>query len=646
MKKFVLSLLLFFASTNYSQVENEIINMFGITDSTGRSFLIYEEDKPIWGYYYEGKKINVFDLSNYSDSTITEETGWWQTGDFGVREITDYDFYSGNPNNIIYTSFGAVSGSDSLINPKYNIYNQILLYGHSHLQIDQKRNNVLYLNLGELNYNPGYIKSYDYGKTWPFDSTNWEYLNIVPFNLLSLYPSSDSIMFGIDSLNNLTKSYDAGLTSEVVEESGNWNFLRENLYYDIDGIHIYAVTQKEDKYFLFVSDNYGNKDSWNLLFTSQQKISISVDDLISGKFSFATNNNIYQSTDYGQTFNVIHTLDKNIVGIYNIPNTDTIYAATGFTIWEITNGNQIPIKQVISNELLSYYPLEVGNKWYYEVNYIPVWVDDPRNYILTKEVTKDILLQNGKKYFETKETRSDTNTIKIYYERIDSVKAQVYRLQNGVNNNEEYLVVDFHSEIGSSFETFVNYSNDFEIDSIYLKEEKYQDVFSGNKALTRFTKIFNNIDTDPTRYISQSYSNQIGKSFQTKGFLDAYDENLTLVAAFIYDYKRGDTTLVGVNKNVKSLPNNYWLSQNYPNPFNPTTTIDYTVPIVETHGHASLQLVVYDVLGREVATLVNQHQKPGNYSIQFDGSNLASGIYYYQLKVGSFIQTKKMILMK
>ncbi|MCB0731878.1 MAG: T9SS type A sorting domain-containing protein, partial [Ignavibacteriae bacterium] len=61
---------------------------------------------------------------------------------------------------------------------------------------------------------------------------------------------------------------------------------------------------------------------------------------------------------------------------------------------------------------------------------------------------------------------------------------------------------------------------------------------------------------------------------------------------------------------------------------------------------SSLQLIVYDVLGREVAILVNKPQKPGNYSVQFDGSNLASGIYYYQLKVGSFIQTKKMVLMK
>ncbi|MCB0732223.1 MAG: T9SS type A sorting domain-containing protein, partial [Ignavibacteriae bacterium] len=67
---------------------------------------------------------------------------------------------------------------------------------------------------------------------------------------------------------------------------------------------------------------------------------------------------------------------------------------------------------------------------------------------------------------------------------------------------------------------------------------------------------------------------------------------------------------------------------------------------VETHGHASVRLVVYDILGREVTTLVNQKQKPGTYEVIFDASKYSSGVYYYQLKVGQFIKTKKMMLLK
>ena len=104
--------------------------------------------------------------------------------------------------------------------------------------------------------------------------------------------------------------------------------------------------------------------------------------------------------------------------------------------------------------------------------------------------------------------------------------------------------------------------------------------------------------------------------------------------------------VTGVNDNKSNEPTSFELSQNYPNPFNPTTKIKYSIPIVET-GHApSLQLKVYDILGREVATLVNESKAPGNYEVTFNASNLASGVYFYRLTAGKFIQTKKMILLR
>ena len=87
--------------------------------------------------------------------------------------------------------------------------------------------------------------------------------------------------------------------------------------------------------------------------------------------------------------------------------------------------------------------------------------------------------------------------------------------------------------------------------------------------------------------------------------------------------------------------NNYSLKQNYPNPFNPSTRIQYAI--------SSRQLVtlkVYDVLGKEIATLVNEEKSAGSYEIEFNASHLASGIYYYQLRAGDYVETKKMILLK
>ena len=92
---------------------------------------------------------------------------------------------------------------------------------------------------------------------------------------------------------------------------------------------------------------------------------------------------------------------------------------------------------------------------------------------------------------------------------------------------------------------------------------------------------------------------------------------------------------------VTSLPTKFELWQNYPNPFNPTTTIQYAIPKAE---HVTLK--VYDELGREVTTLVNENKEAGQYKVSFNGSNLASGIYYYRLSAGDFTEVKKLILLR
>ncbi len=108
----------------------------------------------------------------------------------------------------------------------------------------------------------------------------------------------------------------------------------------------------------------------------------------------------------------------------------------------------------------------------------------------------------------------------------------------------------------------------------------------------------------------------------------------------------GSFTYSDVVEVENDIPTKFVLSQNYPNPFNPTTTISYAIPSVETRHALSVQLIVYDLLGRKVATLVNEKQTPGNYSVEFDASKLSSGIYYYTLRAGDFTATKKMILLR
>jgi hypothetical protein len=134
-------------------------------------------------------------------------------------------------------------------------------------------------------------------------------------------------------------------------------------------------------------------------------------------------------------------------------------------------------------------------------------------------------------------------------------------------------------------------------------------------------------------------------------------KNISGIAGVLYNSNFDTTSVVSVEEiHSGNIPKEYFLSQNYPNPFNPITTIEFSIPKA-----GSVSLVIYDVLGNEVATLVNENLQAGSYKTEFDchfgeGRNLVSGVYFYQLlvsdlqskdgKTENFIQTNKMILLK
>ncbi len=104
--------------------------------------------------------------------------------------------------------------------------------------------------------------------------------------------------------------------------------------------------------------------------------------------------------------------------------------------------------------------------------------------------------------------------------------------------------------------------------------------------------------------------------------------------------------LTFINTTSSNLPDKFLLRQNFPNPFNPVTKIKFDIPPVGQRHAFDTKLIIYDVLGREVATLINQQMQPGSYSVDWDGTNYPSGVYFYRLEAGDYIQSKKMILIK
>ncbi|MBK7497586.1 MAG: T9SS type A sorting domain-containing protein [Ignavibacteriales bacterium] len=126
--------------------------------------------------------------------------------------------------------------------------------------------------------------------------------------------------------------------------------------------------------------------------------------------------------------------------------------------------------------------------------------------------------------------------------------------------------------------------------------------------------------------------------------ITAMREKVEILRSLPYDSLAFGSTnyfITDVEENYNSIPEKFFLSQNYPNPFNPSTKISWQSPV---SSHQTLK--IYDVLGNEVATLVNEYRNAGSYEIDFNASKLSSGIYFYRLSAGSFVQTKKMILIK
>lgn len=99
--------------------------------------------------------------------------------------------------------------------------------------------------------------------------------------------------------------------------------------------------------------------------------------------------------------------------------------------------------------------------------------------------------------------------------------------------------------------------------------------------------------------------------------------------------------LLDVNLISNEIPNGYKLEQNYPNPFNPVTKISYSIK-----EPSFISIKVYDISGKEIALLINEMKNSGDHFVYFDGSNFASGIYYYKIEAGNFTSLRKMILLK
>ncbi len=301
-----------------------------------------------------------------------------------------------------------------------------------------------------------------------------------------------------------------------------------------------------------------------------------------------------------------------------LPNTATM-PASGFAELQLTK-----------NENTDHYPLKIGNKWIYNVSQI---LPGGSLSFVKKElvkVVKDTLLSNGLKYYKLN-YGSDT-----FFERIDTTLCKTYRAAF-INGTIEDKLLDVL--VANSTQ---NYS------LVRLGAENKFSCITGTPIV-----LFTNYSVDNKKFIQTDNENNnytigykfgiLEKNFIIDEFGIQKKYNAKLTGAYLDGIVYGDTNVVvDVEEEENGLIiKDYLLMQNYPNPFNPATIISFSLP-----KETNVKLTVYNMLGQIVSSIFDGRLNAGTHSVEFNGSSLPSGIYFYKLETDNFSQTKKMSLLK
>ena len=180
--------------------------------------------------------------------------------------------------------------------------------------------------------------------------------------------------------------------------------------------------------------------------------------------------------------------------------------------------------------------------------------------------------------------------------------------------------------------------------SSWLLITSYTPHFAWSIGINSSGDIFTaSLDPSDIFYSTNNGTNWFSTNFYTGWCVLIIDSNGYIYAGTADGvYRSIQSTITSINTNSNNeIFSKFVLNQNYPNPFNPMTTINYSVP-----KPSYVAITVYDELGREINSLVNEEKFIGNYSIEFNATSLSSGIYFYQMKTDEFIETKKMLLLK
>jgi hypothetical protein len=356
---------------------------------------------------------------------------------------------------------------------------------------------------------------------------------------------------------------------------------------------------------------WGNDGRWRYLYNSNNKLL----QRYNGEWADTS------WREYSRNYYYYSGSNQNLTRIDNYYFSDNTWVLTGYSTYSWNPNNYL--LSVISYKLSTIFPWTYVTWWKYEYYY------DSSNVLIMK---------TGFSSYEGTPWEYEINNLYFY---------------DGNGNNAENIGQEWNST-GSNWVNDYRYLYEYDINNVLLSivyqdwktdsldwENVWRETYTytpQNKIATMFKETWTQ-EAGWNNYVQRTYF---------------YDANYNWVEriTFLWDetywknyYRHLATWIEPVSVwETPAYLAEYYLSNNYPNPFNPVTNIGFRIASASGGGFVSLK--VYDVLGNEVATLVNEEKTAGEYEVVFDGSGLSSGMYFYILSVGTFSETKKMVLIK
>jgi photosystem II stability/assembly factor-like uncharacterized protein len=458
------------------------------------------------------------------------------------------------------------------------------------LQIDN--NNVFYL---QRIVPKNLLRSFDYGVTWDtaYTFSDWfKYYKVYNDRLYAgIY--TEGLFVSADSGNSFQEHF---IKPYHQPEISSFKIINDTHW--LTGTHGFGVFSSNDQGLSWEKKGPLKMGASHMQVNLQNEIFVNC------------NYNVYKSTDYANTWNYIpppyfpSTLD-----LLTLSHTDELYASyssgDGSSIFNFNNTNTWDSLATLYNPGYGYCQILSLIVDKYEDAYLSLFFGP----------------WGGFKTFK------EHNNFNTFEEIFNSKSALAFNDSGYVffGNSRMYRTTDrgdVIEEINNGISSLAAYS---------IKAIDFDEIYIGD-----YNKLYISTNNGDNWYSIPGPSEANGiHSIEKVG------EGYLVIASRNGIYKNTTVVSVGENNSETAFPSKFFLSQNYPNPFNPKTTIWYAIPTM-----SFVTFKIYDVLGNEIATLVNEDKSIGNYEVEFNASRLASGIYFYQLQAGEFVETKKMVLMK